>query len=76
MLVEVRQHDVQKVLQVGNAVLVLKVVQEAVVVAGNHLCEIDLLPIVEGLHQSLKLLRFQGPKVCAGLGGKEFLVIQ
>ena len=44
--------------------------------AGYHVGEVDFLPLGEGFHQPLELLWLQGPKICACLCGKEFLVVQ
>ena len=50
MLVEVREHYLQKVLEMCYAVLMVDVVQEAIVMASDHVGEVDLLPFGEGLH--------------------------
>ena len=58
------------------AVFVIDVVQEAVVVASDHVGKVNFLPLGEGSHQSLKLLWLEGPKICSCLCGKELLVVQ
>ena len=47
---KIREHYLQKVLEVCCAVFVVNVVQEAIVVASDHVGEVDFLPLGEGLH--------------------------